>query len=178
MNAQPKITKVSWPVRGIDGTVHKRIAVVRPWEAPAEDKIDPVTGEPLHWEPEHVRAYVRDAMDILKRMPMPRGGMPAGQRSGMPDVVREVMESYGYDEARAIARPSALEISQLDRVLAWLWWISDDRQVRIVTAAGFGLNYRSIGRMVRLHWEQARREERKALQRIAGRLNEGWERRT
>ena len=104
MNAQPKITRVSWPVQGADGSTYKRRAVVRPWEVPPEDALDPVTGEPKHWEPEHVRAYIRVAMDILKRLPMHRGGMPAGERSGMPDIVREVMESYGWDEARARAR--------------------------------------------------------------------------
>ena len=124
-----RITRVTWPVVGTEGSLHKRSAICRPWEPPAEDQIDPVTGEPLRWEPEHVRAYIREAMELLKRMPMPRGGMPGGERSGMPEAVRQVMESYGWDEARtAQGRPTAAEISQLDRVLAWLWWLPERRR--------------------------------------------------
>ena len=69
MNAEAKITRVSWPIGGIDGEQHRRVAVVRPWEAPPEDALDPETGEPKRWEPQDVRAYIRVAMDILKRLP-------------------------------------------------------------------------------------------------------------
>ena len=113
MNAQPKITRVSWPVQGADESTCKRRAVVRPWEAPSEDALDPVTGEPKHWEPQHVRAYIRVAMDILKRLPMQKGGMPAGERWGMPDIVREVMESCGYKPRATVARPMAQETGDL-----------------------------------------------------------------
>ncbi|MCG8595631.1 MAG: DUF6362 family protein [Kiloniellales bacterium] len=178
MSAKPRITRVSWPVKGTDGKTYHRLAFARPWEAPPEDAMDPETGEPKRWEPQHVRAYIRMAMDILKRLPMHRGGMPAGQRSGMPEVVRQVAESYGWDEARAVVRPSSQEISDLDRVLAWLWWLPDRRDVLIVTAVGMGLNLRAVGRMIKLHQEQVRRRERQSLQRIADRLNEGWEGRT
>jgi len=175
MNAQPKITRVSWPIDDHDGKQHRRVAVVRPWEAPPEDALDPETGEPKHWEPQHVRAYIRDAMDILKRLPMHAGGMPAGERSGMPDVVRQVMESYGWDEVRTVARPTAHEISDLDRVLAWLWWLPDRKDVLIVTAVGLELNLRAVGRLVGRNHETVRRRERNALQRIADCLNEGRE---
>lgn len=176
MNAQQRITRVSWPVDGIDGKQHRRRAVVHPWEAPPEDALDPATGEPKHWEPQHVRAYIRMAMDILKRLPMHKGGMPAGERSGMPDVVRQVMESYGWGEARAVARPTAQEISDLDRVLAWLWWLSDRRDVTIVTAVGMGLNLRAVGRMLGRDHRHVRRREVAALERIADCLNRGVER--
>ncbi len=179
MNAEAKITRVSWPVEGIDGKLHRRVAVVRPWEAPPEDALDPETGEPKHWEPQHVRAYVRDAMDILKRLPMPSGGMPGGHHSGMPDVVREFFESYGnaaVTEAleRRVA-PTAAEISALDRVLAWLWWLPDRRDVLVVTAVGSSLSLRAVGKITGLSHERCRQLDLSALRIIAGKLNSGCE---
>ena len=95
----------------------------------------------------------------------------------MPDIVREVMESYGWDEARALVRPSAEEIGDLDRVLAWLWWLPDRRDVLIVTAVGLGLNLRAIGRIVRLHHATVRRRESASLMVITEALRSGKERR-
>ena len=170
-----KITRVSWPITGIDGKPYRRVALVRPWEPPPEEAFDPETGEPRHWEPPQVRAYIRAAMEILQRLPRPKGGLPLGPRSAMPEVVRQVAESYGWEQARAVARPTAVEIDQLDRVLAWLWWLPDRRDLLIVSAVGMGLNLRAVGRMIGRDHRHVRRRELAALERIAGCLNDGRE---
>ena len=177
MNAQPRITRVSWPVEGIDGKQHRRRPVVRPWEAPPEDALDPATGEPKHWEPQHVRERLRVAVDVLQRMPMPPGGRPAGSRSGMPEHVREFFESYGKEAAQDAltrpVRPTRHEISEMDRVLAWLRWLDDPRDPVILSAVAAGLHYRAIGKIMGLSHEWCRQRDRAALQTIARRLNGG-----
>lgn len=62
---------------------------------------------------------------------------PSGFRSGMPEVVREWDESYGWDGAPCRpGRPSPSEIAAMDQALGWINLISDDKRVlrRIVGA--------------------------------------------
>lgn len=171
-------TWVSWPVASRRGGHLRRRVEVRGWEAPPEDPIDEATGEPLVWEAGHVRAWIREAMETLRRLPLPKDGLPRRPSSHMPDVVRELVEAYGYDRGRARAPVSRREIGRLDRVLDWLMVLSDRRDAVVVTGLALGLNLRAAGRLVGRSHEWCRQRERAAVEAIARRLNQERQRRT
>lgn len=67
---------------------------------------------------ESLKAIIREAVRTQHNLPA-TGCKPASWGSTMPDYVREVSESYGYDSAR-IGRitPTAAQIDRLDMVCA------------------------------------------------------------
>ena len=169
-------TWVSWPVAARRGGRLRRRVEVRAWAPPPEDPIDEATGEPLVWEAGHVRAWIREAMETLRRLPLPRDGLPRRPSSHMPAVVRELVEAYGYDpgpnQGRAREPVSPREIGRLDRVLDWLLRLEDRRDAVVVTALALGVNLRAAGRLVGRSHEWCRRRERAAVEGMARRLNE------
>ena len=173
-------TWVSWPVASRQGGRLRRRVQVRGWEPPPEDPIDEATGEPLVWEPGHVRAWIREAMETLRRLPLPRDGRPRRPSSHMPDVLRELVEAYGYDDDRGRARTavSPREIGRLDQVLDWLIRLADRRDAVVVTGLALGLNLRAAGRLVGRSHEWCRQRERSVVEEIARRLNEDRRRKT
>lgn len=174
--AECRPTWVSWPVRGAasgskaDRVLRRKIAVY-PWVPSPEDPLDEETGEPQHWESGHVRAWIREAMETLRRLPLPSDGLPAGLRSRMPAVVREVVEAYGYDRGKTRSPVSPQEIERLDRVLDWLYLFGDRRDALLVTAIALGLNLRAAGRLVGRSHEWCRQREKAVVAEFAERLN-------
>ena len=164
-------TWVSWPVVSRQGGRLRRRVEVRGWAPPPEDPIDEETGEPLVWEPGHVRAWIREAMETLRRLPLPKDGLPRRTSSHMPDVLREFVEAYGYDQGRAREPVSPREIGRLDRVLDWLMWLEGRQEAVLVTGLALGLNLRATGRLVGRSHEWCRQRERAAVEDIARRLN-------
>ena len=70
-----------------------------------------------------------DAGRILARMPG-KGLRPADTGSSWPPFVREVMQAYGYDEARPrSATASNREIEQMGEVYAWVGLLPHHRYV-------------------------------------------------
>ncbi len=175
-------TWVSWPVASRQGGRLRRRVQVRGWEPPPEDPIDEATGEPLVWEAGHVRAWIREAMETLRRLPLPRDGRPRRPSSHMPDVLRDLAEAYGYDDEqdrrRARTAVSRREIGRLDQVLDWLIRLADRRDAVVVTGLALGLNLRAAGRLVGRSHEWCRQRERSVVEEIARRLNEDRRRKT
>ena len=163
---------VSWPSRTPQGGRIRRRASVRGWTPPPDDPIDAETGEPRIWEAGHVRTWIREAMETLHRLPMPQDGLPRRLRSHMPEIVRDLVEAYGYEADRPRPGASAAEIARLDRVLDWLLQLRDRREALIVTAVAMGLNLRAVGRLVGRSHEWCRQKERAAVARIAQGLND------
>lgn len=171
MRPATPVTWVSWPSHTPQGARIRRRASVRAWTRPPEDPIDEETGEPRVWEAGHVRAWIREAMETLHRLPMPRDGLPRRLRSHMPEIVRDLVEAYGYDAERPRSGGSAAEIDRLDRVLDWLLQLRDRREALVVTAVALGLNLRAVGRLVGRSHEWCRQKERAVVERIAQGLN-------
>ncbi len=165
------VTWVSWPSHTPQGGKIRRRASVRAWTPPPEDPIDEETGEPRVWEAGHVRAWIREAMETLQRLPMPQDGLPRRLRSHMPEIVRDLVEAYGYEAGRPRPAVSAAEIDRLDRVLDWLLQLRDRREALVVTAVALGLNLRAVGRLVGRSHEWCRQKERAVVERIALGLN-------
>lgn len=109
-----------------------------------------------------VIAALERAADTLKRLPIPRNGMPARERSSWP----EIPDDPDDDSARVPLRshkspPRPRAISELDRVLPWLGTLGCvDR--RIVWARAAGLSWPRLARefgisvgQVRYRWSNA-----------------------
>ena len=108
-----------------------------------------------------VVAALERAADTLKRLPMPRNGMPARERSSWPAIPDDPNETCSRDPQSHVNPPRARAISELDQVLPWLRTLSGaDR--RIVWARAIGLSWPRLARefgisvgQVRYRWTSA-----------------------
>ena len=61
------------------------------------------------------------AADTLRRLPLPKHGLPSLPRSQWPLAPNDPAEAYGYTpELVPLIPPRARAVSELDRVLPWL----------------------------------------------------------
>lgn len=109
-----------------------------------------------------VIAALERAADTLKRLPMPRNGMPARERSSWPAIPDDPDD----DDDRAPSRqpvnpPRAQAISELDQVLPWLGTL-EGKDRRVVWARAAGLSWPRLARefgisvgQVRYRWSAA-----------------------
>ena len=76
--------------------------------------------------------------DIIERleqagatlMALPDRGHATGMRCGWPEVVRDMMDAYGWTEAAPVRlKPSAADITAMDEALRWILLIPSDRYV-------------------------------------------------
>jgi uncharacterized protein DUF6362 len=110
---------------------------------------------------DELRQRFREAAYTLRRLPMPRHGLPANFRTHWPDIAYEWL-AYGWTPARAPRiPPSPQEISRLDEVLGWcLRWLSREQRV-ICWARATGWTWRQCEAMDELerdgHGRQAHR---------------------
>lgn len=95
------------------------------------------------WTIEDSRYRLTEAADTIRRLPMPKGGMPAELKSAWPDVVHDWM-AYAYTDASAPrARPSQEAIKHLDETLDWLHWLTRDQRM-VLWARAQGWTWRKI----------------------------------
>jgi len=109
-----------------------------------------------------VIATLERAADTLKRLPMPRNGMPAREHSSWPLVPtgpENACDHASSHAPRIPPRPRA--ISELDRVLPWLGTL-DGSERRIVWARAAGLSWPRLARefgvnvgQMRYRWDGA-----------------------
>ena len=92
---------------------------------------------------DELRQRCREAAYTLRRLPMPRNGLPACFKTSWPDVAYEWL-AYGWTPARAPRiPPSPHEISRLDEVLGWLHWLTRQQRV-ILWARARGWTWRQV----------------------------------
>lgn len=164
------VTTVSFPNEMTRKRVRQTVRTYEPCTSPLPQP--PSAGKPAVWAVDHVRAWLKEAMETLARMPMPPGGIPNGSQSGMPDVVREVAQSYGWQATRVpVVRPSADEIDRLDFCLEWLGWLLEPKDRIIIVGVALGLHYRAIGRILMRSHTWVRDHDQAAMARILDRLN-------
>lgn len=109
-----------------------------------------------------VVAALERAADTLKRLPMPRNGMPARERSSWPAIPDDPDDDCGRAPSRPhVTPPRARAISELDRVLPWLGTL-DGAERRVVWARATGLSWPRLARefgvtvgQVRYRWTSA-----------------------
>ena len=123
---------------------------------------------------ERVRADLSAAMDTLRRLRMPRHGVPPKLRSAMPEPIRTYWEAYGQDpgDRPALPAPSPSAISRMDRVLPWLFWVEGKRLRSAVCLRALGLSWRRIAAIIGdVSHETVRGWETTAIRTIVARLN-------
>ncbi len=147
---------------------------------------DSSIGNPEIWTPETVRQRLREAVDTLRRLPMPRHGKPAEPRGCWPDLPAD-LDRWPADEADARVRPippRPLAIKQMEECLpAWLLMVVDKRQRQAVylratpTADRMAtLSTRKVGRILGVSHQTVKNWEEAALDQIARELNRGKDR--
>ena len=97
------------------------------------------------WTHDEVERRLQEAMTTLRRLPMPRNGMPVGDRSHWPEVARSFWEIYGgtgaehrreidADRNRTKLPPLPHQVERMDEALGWLHMIRDRRHRKVVFA--------------------------------------------
>lgn len=92
---------------------------------------------------EDVRYALAEAADTLRRLPIPKGGFPAGVKAGWPDVVHDWM-AYAYNPVFIRkAPPSPAAIGRLDDTLSWLYLLTREQRM-VLWARAQGWTWRKI----------------------------------
>lgn len=150
------------------------------------------------WTHDEVERRLREACATLRRLPMPRHGIPAGNRSNWPEIVRDVADRAGYgsgdgtkgkntrqerDDERNRTRlnPTNEQIAEMDEALAWLFLIRDKRKCKVVFArshvheeSGRCLTrYTKLAREMGAHAYTLRRWYRRGIRDICEGLSDG-----
>lgn len=128
-----------------------------------------------------VMARLEDAGRTLMALQVP-GCRPAGYRSGMPEIVRELTEAYGWDGAELrTGPPSSSAIGRMDQALSWVGLLPADRLAmrRIVlmrmlvnpVSDRHVFSWRRMAAVLRCSHEAVRGWHEVAIGMIVGRLN-------
>jgi hypothetical protein len=131
----------------------------------------PKAPEATGWTPELVRSRLVEAFETLRLLPFDRNARPSACLTLWPDVVRDVVEAYGYRRERLRRQPSASEIQRMDEALPWLFFVTDPKQRKAVVAVALRYRLRGIGRALGCSHETIRNWERRALKAISDALN-------
>ncbi len=115
---------------------------------------------------ETLELLIREAVRTMRNLNMGQI-RPMQHRSGMPDIVREQAEAYGYTEASAPRfTPSAEQIDRLDALLVWLYeapFESPEEARYLVWARGARVGWKSICGHLKCSRETAAKRHREAL---------------
>lgn len=131
---------------------------------------------------EYVTAAFEHAGQTLLSLPI-TGARPAGFRSNMPEIVRQVAEAYAANpEELRPATPSARAISEMDKVLNWVSLIPQDKfvlrrviQCRALVSPRTGrhvYSWRKLATFLRCDREAAQRWHAQGIAMITARLNQ------
>ena len=140
-----------------------------------------------------IRRRLEDAGKTLMMLPMPKDGMPAGERAAWPDVLQQFWDVAGVadegsvkDRQEALAqarnyirlRASAAAIARLDEVLGWLLLIETPCHRKAVMARMMThpvseqpvYNWNRIAKALRTSRWTARRWREAGIQEIVNKL--------
>lgn len=148
------------------------------------------------WLQDDVERRLRDALTTLRRLPMPIGGMPAGNQSNWPEIVRNAADRAGWivgadtpeylrqgdaDRNRVRLTATSDQIREMDECLSWLMLIRDGRHRKVVFArchvwpesGRHMVKYTKLAREIGAHAYTLKRWYRRGLRDIAEALNKG-----
>lgn len=121
------------------------------------------------WDAEEVKDRFRNALYILRRMPP---AVSLGYRSYWPEILytsNELMlAARGH---RLLGPPSAYEISRLDEVLEWTFWLSTPEERHVIWMYAARYRWREICARLGCGRTKAHNLHKAALEKIAVRLN-------
>lgn len=118
-----------------------------------------------HWDAARIRARLREAMDVVKRLPMPKGGVPSRLRALWPVSVGDDPWTFPADPTLRVraAFPSPSELDRMDEAFSWLLIVTEERMRRAVVLRAVPLSFRRIGRLLGISHERARQLEAAAI---------------
>jgi hypothetical protein len=93
-------------------------------------------------ERDELRQRFQEAAYTLRRLPMPRHGLPAAFQANWPDIAYTWL-SYPAPTRAPRIPPNPREISRLDEALGWLHWLSREQQL-ILWARARGWTWRQV----------------------------------
>jgi hypothetical protein len=85
---------------------------------------------------DELRQRFREAAATLRRLPMPKNGLPAGFRTTWPDIAYEWL-AYATPTKAPRIPPSPAEITRLDQALGWLHLPRGQRVILWARARGW-----------------------------------------
>lgn len=98
------------------------------------------------WDEDLMQARIEEMGDVCKRLPLGKTDRPSTQCASWPEVVREIVESYGYNrDLRVRIRPSSAEIGRFEEVIHWISML-DPTNRAIVWGFALGMSLRKIER--------------------------------
>ncbi len=125
-------------------------------------------GARRRWSESEIEARIEEAVETLKRVPVPDIRRSVTK---WPGFVHDAHEAYGYGEFRPPRSPAAPDaIGRLDVTLGWLRWLPKPAQ-RILWSRANGFSWRKIARFVGKAPNTCRAWYLAALHYIVGRLN-------
>lgn len=157
--------EISYP-DGHGGRVFERVPPC--WSPPpAADDVADLSDV---WTPERAKQLVADALETLR---MCAWDGPKPVRSAMPDIVREMVESYGWDEATVRRHATKDELARMDQALALLYRLDDMRHRIALTGVAQRIPLRRLAEALHCsHTWVSQLADRGAAE-IARMLNEG-----
>ena len=146
------------------------------------------------WTHDDVERRLREAMITQRRMPMPKSGMPAGNRANWPEHPYAAIDRAGWildadspeylrrneaDQNRTRLHATDDQIREMDECLNWLMMIRDGRHRKVVHARSQGwpeserhmYSFNQIAREMNTNRETARQWYRAGIKRIAMELS-------
>ena len=112
-----------------------------------------------------------EAVETLRALKV-SGIRPAQMKSGHPEVVRQIYESYGYTESvLKLPPPSAAAITRMYEVWGWSNSHMSEFERRVVWAVACGFRWAKIGRSLMISRHEAKKSWTKAIVRLMFKLN-------
>lgn len=125
----------------------------------------------LETQENFIRAKLRTAVWVIRFVPFPRNGAPAGYRSCMPDPIVSYWDAFGREKAEATKpRPTAAQLTEADEVLHWLFWIEDTEARSVVFLRNIPLSWRKVGHILDMSATNAMHLERDAIGQISRKI--------
>lgn len=112
---------------------------------------------------EEIMDRLESAAMTLRRLPNPTGSGARGYGSSWPDVVAEAHLAYGYEDAHMRVVPSAADIARMEEALAWLEFVKDPLDKRILWMRAENHRWRAICNRVGLVRQTCHRRGMAAL---------------
>ncbi|GBD42198.1 hypothetical protein HRbin39_01587 [bacterium HR39] len=119
------------------------------------------------WTPDAVLARLREAVDVVRRLP---GPPRLDCRSFWPDIVRDPDEAAGAEPVPRRPLPTPEQVARADEVLEWLAAV-DPVDAAVLWWGAAGAPWSEVGARAGLPPKWARRKWRAALYRLASDLN-------
>ena len=115
---------------------------------------------------DQIRLRIAEAVWTLRHDRCPRHGVPAGYRSSMPEPIKSYWEAYEQTAPKVTrTRPNASQITAMEEFLPWIYMLTPQKR-SVVFCRHTPLSWRTVGRILGISHEYARRLEADAVDEI------------